>query len=312
MSGGSASTPADASAAAGDALAGPPIYYFAIGSMVNPLSLRERNLSPLESYPGEVLDWRLSFTLGPMGMAEAIAEPGSSFHGVLHLMTHADMAVLDKIEAGYDRLPARVRKYSGEVVDASVYVRKSGDRGWASSSTAAPMPTQRYIELIIAGCRHFGVAESHLEYVRSVPCTPRKAPAEFAAVPVPPEGVPTWTEAEFAERSARPWDASERPPFLVAINGKAVLVDGLEPPPPAMSMKAMARQRMLGKHIELMTSKMLFDIKYGSPATLDEFTREHAAYLEDMFASNKDLVLTCVALLPQKYRDDAPPAPSTA
>lgn len=73
------------------------VWYFAIGSMLNPNSMANRNLSPLISLPGEALDHKIYF-FGTSGFAEAVPEAGSSFHGVLHKMTDEDMKVLDSIE----------------------------------------------------------------------------------------------------------------------------------------------------------------------------------------------------------------------
>jgi hypothetical protein len=53
--------------------------------MTNNISLESRNLFPLVSIPGEALDYKLYF-YGSQGMAEALPEQGSSFHGVLHKM----------------------------------------------------------------------------------------------------------------------------------------------------------------------------------------------------------------------------------
>ena len=53
--------------------------------MTNNISLESRNLFPLVSIPGEALDYKLYF-YGSQGMAEALPELGSSFHGVLHKM----------------------------------------------------------------------------------------------------------------------------------------------------------------------------------------------------------------------------------
>jgi hypothetical protein len=66
------------------------VWYFAIGSMLNPNSLANRDLSPLVSIPGEALDHKIYF-FGSSGYAEAIPAAGSSFHGVLHKMTVANM-----------------------------------------------------------------------------------------------------------------------------------------------------------------------------------------------------------------------------
>ena len=73
------------------------VWYFAIGSMLNPNSLANRDLSPLVSIPGEALDHKIYF-FGSSGYAEAIPDVGSSFHGVLHKMTTENMKVLDSIE----------------------------------------------------------------------------------------------------------------------------------------------------------------------------------------------------------------------
>ena len=45
---------------AGNGIDGNPIY-FAIGSMMNPVSLTNRELFPIESKPGEILDFKIVF-----------------------------------------------------------------------------------------------------------------------------------------------------------------------------------------------------------------------------------------------------------
>ena len=47
--------------------------YFAIGSMMNQTSLGFRNIFPIESFPGEILDYKIKF-FGVGGMAEAFPE----------------------------------------------------------------------------------------------------------------------------------------------------------------------------------------------------------------------------------------------
>jgi len=53
--------------------------------MMNPVSLKGRGLTPIESMPAELLDYRLGF-FGQNGFATIYAEEGTSFHGVLHNM----------------------------------------------------------------------------------------------------------------------------------------------------------------------------------------------------------------------------------
>ena len=66
------------------------IWYFAIGAMMNPLSIRYRGINPLESIPAEIIDYKLGF-FGDMGFASAIYHEGSSFHGVLHKLSNEDI-----------------------------------------------------------------------------------------------------------------------------------------------------------------------------------------------------------------------------
>ena len=52
---------------------------------MNPVSLENRELFPIESKPAEILDYKLVF-FGKLGMAEAFPEEGQSFHGVVHTL----------------------------------------------------------------------------------------------------------------------------------------------------------------------------------------------------------------------------------
>lgn len=71
----------------------------------------------------------------------------------------------------------------------------------------------------------------------------------------------------------------------------------------------MERYGRIGYHSDLIMSKMLYDPKYGTPTSIHEFTREHAAYLEDMvyrFAEAGNSTLhewKVVAHFDQKYKD---------
>ena len=71
--------------------------------MMNPVSLSDREIYPEESFPGEILNYKIFF-FGSMGFAEAVPEEGSSFHGVVHKIDLNSMAKLDKIEFVYTRV----------------------------------------------------------------------------------------------------------------------------------------------------------------------------------------------------------------
>ena len=139
--------------------------YFAIGSMINPVSLKGRDLVPQKSEPAVLLDHKLYF-FGEMGMAEAIACEGLSFHGVIHTADDDFMAKLDKIEMSYNRKTAKAQLYDGSIREVTVYCRpedipRNPEVDWH--------PTQRYLEIIMEGCKHFGVKAEYIDWLRSHP-----------------------------------------------------------------------------------------------------------------------------------------------
>jgi hypothetical protein len=267
-----------------------PVYYFAIGSMMNPTSLKLRGLEPITSCPAECLDFKLIFVsrMGPVAMAEAAPEAGASFHGVLHLMNANDMASLDALEMTYDRTPATCRRYDGTTVLASVYTKLIDAKG----PVLGTKPQQRYIELMITGCKHFGVHDSHVALLEAIAYTPRKQPAEFAAYAIP-EDTLTWTDAELVAGNG-----VDGAPIYMALNGKVLEWLG----PPEHPFAKFQKQRA-GTHIEVGFARQLYDVKYGAPERLEDFTREHAACLEDMSVGTFAAHYKVVALIPQAYRD---------
>jgi hypothetical protein len=169
-------------------------WYFAIGSMINPVSISLRDVHPIVSHPGEILDYKLEF-LPSNGMAEAVSCKGASFHGVLHQLSVPDMQKLDEIEAVYAKDFGNIRLYDGTIVNACVYCVTADMRAViieTAANAGVKLPTERYIDIIVRGCRHHGVAEAHIEYLLSLENVPRKAPADFEGWPVP-QGLATWT-----------------------------------------------------------------------------------------------------------------------
>lgn len=275
----------------------PPLYYFAYGSMTNPASLRSRKLHPLRSFPAEVLDFSLCFDLGRAGYADARPAAGASFHGVLHLMPAAQLSELDGFEVGYKRTPARVRCYAGLLFDAVVYSAPRDASGaplsFSGAAPVAPLPpSQRYVDLIVAGCRHFGVAESHCEWLLAMRTTPRTAPEHFQVVPLL-DGLPSWDEAALA---AAPLSADS---VTTALNGKVLRVSG----PASIFLRNIGAH---GSHTEVPVAKSLFDVKYGAPDAVQDFTREHSAYVEDQLICDlftaPGTAVAVLARIPQIYR----------
>ena len=267
------------------------IWYFAIASMINPISLRARDINPLVSFPAKIIDYSLRFR-GTFGMAEAVSCKGSSFHGVVHKLSHADMAKLDAIEAAYNRKMAIVELYSGEKLDGWVYCSKEGVDGLPGGGEDSP-PYQRYIEIIVEGCKHFGVDKEYIEHLQSLKSVPRKKPEEFKSFPVPPD-VPKWTLQDVAKG-----DGKRDNPAYVTINGKVLQYKG----PRDTFFGKMVLNTFVGGPFEPRYARNLYDPKYGIPQSLEEFKREHCAYIEDLIATHSFDLATVVAVIDQTYAD---------
>lgn len=169
-------------------------WYFAIGSMMNKVSINSRDIFPSESKPAEIQDFKLIF-FGPQGAAMAEAVPGESFHGVLHKCTEKEMLVLDKIELSYDRVKAKAKLYDGTLMDCTVY-SKSTDASLNASLAAADNkpPTERYVDIMKEGCVMYGVKQEYIDHLTNMEMQPRTKPEDFMCLGGPvPEGLPTWT-----------------------------------------------------------------------------------------------------------------------
>ena len=164
------------------------IWYFAIGSMMNPTSMKNRNITSLESKPGELLDFQLGF-FNSMGFAEAIPAKGKSFHGVLHLLDKETMDRLDKLEIAYVRTDGRVRLYDGAntIIHAKVYTKENIDSLYTQVNNP---PLQRYIDVMVEGARHYAVDPTHIDFLNNCTRRPRPLPHEFQSFGRVPETAP--------------------------------------------------------------------------------------------------------------------------
>lgn len=169
-------------------------YYFAIGSMCNPVSLALRGIKsvhsltrvlltyfsrPIGSWPAVLHDWQIEFR-GGGGMANVREEPGASFHGVLHLLTNDDMLALDRIEGSYVRLPVIAKLYDGKEIACTVY--KMDETRFVMQVNNPP--GERYLDIISRGLKHYGASEEYITWIQSHPCTPRKQMHECRVIPI--------------------------------------------------------------------------------------------------------------------------------
>ena len=170
------------------------VEYFAIGSMMNPISLSMRGLHPIESRPGVLKGYELIFVMAH-GMAaarkcnEEKTEKRNEIHGVLHRIAKKEMETLDKSESTYViGNKVRIELYDDDEIDTgSSYPKKEsssmdsgGCTGLKKTNTRRALeavvyvlneqivnkdpdrfaiypPTQRYIDILKGGALHYGL-----------------------------------------------------------------------------------------------------------------------------------------------------------
>ena len=148
------------------------IWYLAIGSMMNPISLYLRDLTPIVSYPATCLDHEVVFR-GNAGMADIEPSSQAQFDGVVHLLTEEHMHSLDQLESMYRRIPVTCRNYQGQ--SQVVYAYKM-------ITTNQPLhpPQERYLDIIVKGCEYYKVRPEYIKKLREEqPVVPRRSPESF-------------------------------------------------------------------------------------------------------------------------------------
>jgi hypothetical protein len=195
-------------------------------------------------------------------------------HGVLHQVSKAQMVELDQLELGYLRKEGIAIPYDGERVTATVYCRSEEAIKQLLKNPSREddkPPTQRYLELLIAGATHWRVDADYIDMLQQHPMRTRKSPSDYL----------TFTGSLDTEYDTIPEDDDEKR-WYVSLNGKVVRYSF----PPDHRMYQMTRGFKLkyGPHVDLYTAGLLYDVKYGAPERLEDFTREHSAYIEDLTA----------------------------
>ena len=158
------------------------LEYFAIGSMMNPISLRMREISPIRSRPGVLKGYELIFVManGYAAARKCDTSKEEEIHGVLHTISKQTMEQLDRIESTYvkavevsiklyeeDRLSHQVNESPKEtnireqntkrIVRGNVYILNEEIVSLNTEKFAINPPSERYIDILKEGARHFGI-----------------------------------------------------------------------------------------------------------------------------------------------------------
>ena len=209
------------------------------------------------------------------------------------------MERLDKIEISYKRVHGQARMYDGTTVTATVYT-KAGTFGQENNP-----PHERYLDIMIEGAKHFNVHPDHITFLKNHECQPRPKPNEFNTFGEPDYDGPGLSY----EDDVLPYNGCTSSSIVrLTVNGKVIEICTKDVKDPLFH-KTLHFYKQYGQRIEIVYSKMLYDPLYGTPDKIEvsdmygiskfvyfmfvhlltrchnmfqDFTREHAAYIEHM------------------------------
>lgn len=153
------------------------VWNFAFGSNLHPDKRAKRaDMTVLESAPGVLEGWRLTFNLPGLriiepAMAGVERAEGDEVHGLLLRMSRDDFARLIRSEGGdkfYKRSPCTVRAYDGRVIDAVVFQARDD----IALDHERP-PSARYLGLIREGARRSGLDPAYCARLDALECVDR-------------------------------------------------------------------------------------------------------------------------------------------
>jgi hypothetical protein len=124
-----------------------------------------RGMRPLATRSGRLDGYRICFNLpvgpGERGVANIEQEDGASIHGVLHLLTRAELDRLDRTEGvhvgAYQRIPVEVAVGDGTRVTAITYR--------SSLTTTGRKPSARYLQLLLDGAREHELPDEYIRFL---------------------------------------------------------------------------------------------------------------------------------------------------
>jgi len=247
-------------------------WYFAIGSMMNPVSLQLREIQPIESYAGEIDGWELVFK-GAGGMGSVDEKQGAVLYGVLHRLVESEMAMLDKMEASYKKVALDCKYGDGKVQKCMVYQM---DPTKLLPGPNNP-PGERYIDIITQGAQHYKVNPAFVEWLKTVKVTPRKKPSEFKKLPAPK------VDQKISKEDLAKHDGSNNSEMWMSVNFKVCKWVGDLSLPQNVMMYEFCK-RWAGKEATIMFARGLYEPRYPIPTTLEAMPEEHRALIEDQFA----------------------------
>jgi hypothetical protein len=257
------------------------IWYLAIGSMINPISLYLRDLTPLISYPAKCPNYRLVFR-DRSAMADIEPCQGEEFDGVVHLLPIEQMIRLDQVEHMYRRIIINIIDYHQR--SHLVYVYKMSLIG--GQERPISIPSERYLDIIVKGCEYYGVRSSYINRLKhEQPVIPRKLPIAYKTIENIPDNV-YYTNEDLLKHDGK----DPTIPLWISINGKILEYTGLPPNnhPDYENQKRFydfVLSYFAGREVTHVISRAWYEPMYKLPLNDNDLCDEHRAFAEDMCVS---------------------------
>lgn len=250
-------------------------WYFAFGSMMNPISLYLRQLIPLKSYPATCVDHKIVFR-HPSGMADIEACQDSQFEGVIHLLTDEQMKRLDGLEIDYHRIKVTCIDYENQYHVVYAYQTKM-------SNQPVGIPHERYLDIITKGCEYYQVRPEYINQLKNDQSViPRKQPSTFQTFTNIPADV-YYTKEELEKHNGE--DPSL--PLWVCVNGAILEYIGMpaadHPDYESHQYIPTLRKRCGGREIIPIIARGLYEPIYRLPLNDDDICDEQRAQIEDFY-----------------------------
>ena len=158
------------------------LWYFAYGSNMASDTLRgRREVNYSRALAARLPGWRLVLDKPPLipvghSFANIVADPDAEVFGVLFAVAEADFDHIELTEG------VRIGNYDRVEVLASPLASESPEalRAFSLTSTrrdAALRPSQRYMDILVAGATEHGLPASYVEFLRSIPTVAESAAA---------------------------------------------------------------------------------------------------------------------------------------
>lgn len=246
-------------------------WYFAYGSMTNPISLRRRDLHPIESKSAYVRGFKLEFNLAG-GMANVRQCSDSVIHGVVHKLTPVEMERLLSVESVYDLVEVEAVPYGGNGQEEPVIVAELLVSDHSKLPQDPQLPSERYINIITQGLKFHGVESSWVQKIRNSPFRPSRQPNAYLRLQ---EGCPQELKTVSIEELA----AMAVDDLVFAVGRKVIKLDcSMSSDHPVVKV---AQSHMCGKEITYGLCMNLYDPTLPDISTAADVTEAHYAWAED-------------------------------